>query len=123
MFKEYVSLVFQQLPNFSMYQGQPAHIAHMKVKSNMPQFFMPDELKMEILNRNALTMAHIDLGQNIGELQQKFLDNWFSFICIHNYTILTYLSTRYLTRDQKAAGLSLTSVTALCPWARMLKLA
>lgn len=54
-----------QLPNFSMYQGQPAHIAHMKVKSNMPQFFMPDELKMEILNRNALTMAHIDLGQNI----------------------------------------------------------
>ena len=70
MFKEYVWLVFQQLPNFSMYQGQPAHIAHMKVKSNMPQFFMPDELKMEILNRNALTMAHIDLGQNIGELQQ-----------------------------------------------------
>ena len=58
---------FQQLPNFSMYQGQPAHIAHMKVKSNMPQFFMPDELKMEILNRNALTMAHIDLGQNIGK--------------------------------------------------------
>ena len=56
-----------------MYQGQPAHIAHMKVKSNMPQFFMPDELKMEILNRNALTMAHIDLGQNIGKYRRYIL--------------------------------------------------
>ena len=50
-----------------MFHGPPPHIAHMKVKSNMPQFFMPDELKVEILNKSALTMAQIDLGQNIGE--------------------------------------------------------
>ncbi|XP_052793703.1 PAN2-PAN3 deadenylation complex subunit pan3-like isoform X2 [Mya arenaria] len=54
-----------QIPNFTMYQGAPPHVAHMKVKSNMPQFFMPDELKMEVLNRSAITMAQIDLGQNI----------------------------------------------------------
>jgi PAB-dependent poly(A)-specific ribonuclease subunit 3 len=49
-----------------MFHGPPPHIAHMKVKSNMPQFFMPDELKVEILNKSAVTMAQIDLGQNIG---------------------------------------------------------
>ncbi|KAL5011536.1 hypothetical protein ScPMuIL_010087 [Solemya velum] len=48
------------LPNFSMYPGLPPHIGHMKVKANMPQFYMPDELKMEILNRHALTLAQID---------------------------------------------------------------
>lgn len=50
-----------------MFHGPPPHIAHMKVKSNMPQFFMPDELKVEILNKSAITMAQIDLGQNIGK--------------------------------------------------------
>ncbi|XP_052226138.1 PAN2-PAN3 deadenylation complex subunit Pan3-like isoform X2 [Dreissena polymorpha] len=54
-----------QLPNFTMYQGPPPHVSHMKVKSNMPGFFMPDELKMEVLNRSAITMAQIDLAQNI----------------------------------------------------------
>lgn len=36
----------QQLPNFSMFPSLPPHIAHLTVKKNMPQFFMPDELKM-----------------------------------------------------------------------------
>ncbi|XP_067663719.1 PAN2-PAN3 deadenylation complex subunit pan3-like [Haliotis asinina] len=53
-----------QLPNFTMYPGLPPHIAHMKVKVNMPQFFMPDEIKMELLNRHALTLAQIDPTQN-----------------------------------------------------------
>ncbi|WAQ97728.1 PAN3-like protein [Mya arenaria] len=60
-----------QIPNFTMYQGAPPHVAHMKVKSNMPQFFMPDELKMEVLNRSAITMAQIDLGQNIDNPHHK----------------------------------------------------
>ncbi|KAL3878580.1 hypothetical protein ACJMK2_030916 [Sinanodonta woodiana] len=47
-------------PNFAMFPGIPPHVAHMKIKSNMPQFFMPDELKLEILNRQALTMAQIN---------------------------------------------------------------
>jgi len=61
------------MPNFTMYQGPPPHVAHMKVKSNMPQFFMPDELKMEILNRSAIVMAQIDLGQNMGKLLLSIL--------------------------------------------------
>ncbi|KAK3606405.1 hypothetical protein CHS0354_042055 [Potamilus streckersoni] len=47
-------------PSFAMYAGIPPHVAHMKIKSNMPQFFMSDELKLEILNRQALTMAQIN---------------------------------------------------------------
>jgi len=49
-----------------MFNGAPPHVAHMKVKSNMPSFYMPDELKMEILNKSAITMAQIDLTQNSG---------------------------------------------------------
>ncbi|KAK6172940.1 hypothetical protein SNE40_016494 [Patella caerulea] len=52
------------LPNFTMYPSIPPHIAHMKLKTNMPQFFMPDELKLQILNEHALTMAQIDQSHN-----------------------------------------------------------
>lgn len=50
-----------------MYHGPPPHVAHMKVKNNMPSFFMADELKMEMLNKSAVTMAQIDLTQNVGK--------------------------------------------------------
>ncbi|XP_041356665.1 PAN2-PAN3 deadenylation complex subunit pan3-like isoform X2 [Gigantopelta aegis] len=53
-----------QLPNFSVYPGVPPHIAHMKVKVNMPQFFMPDELKMDVLSKHSLSLAQIDHSQN-----------------------------------------------------------
>ena len=53
-----------QLPNFTMFPSLPPHIAHMTVKKNMPQFFMLNELKLDILNRHALTLAQIDLQQN-----------------------------------------------------------
>ncbi|KAK3100528.1 hypothetical protein FSP39_021365 [Pinctada imbricata] len=53
-----------QLPNFSMFPSLPPHIAHLTVKKNMPQFFMPDELKLDILNRHAMTMAQIDTTHN-----------------------------------------------------------
>ncbi|XP_064608976.1 PAN2-PAN3 deadenylation complex subunit pan3-like isoform X2 [Liolophura sinensis] len=52
------------LPNFTMFPALPPHIAHMKVKANMPQFFMPDEIKMDLLNRHALTLAQLDPEQN-----------------------------------------------------------
>ena len=54
------------LPNFSMYPGLLPHVAHMKVKSNMPSFFMPDEIKMEILNRHAMSLAQMDQEQRPG---------------------------------------------------------
>ena len=56
------------LPNFSMYPGILPHVAHMKLKSNMPSFFMPDEIKSEILNRHAMSLAQIDQEQNPGRL-------------------------------------------------------
>ncbi|XP_071125593.1 PAN2-PAN3 deadenylation complex subunit pan3-like isoform X1 [Mytilus edulis] len=52
------------IPNFTMFPSIPPHVAHMTVKKNMPQFFMCDELKMDILNRHSMTLAQIDLQQN-----------------------------------------------------------
>lgn len=54
----------QVLPSYSYYPGMPSHIAHMKVKTNMPQFFMPDEIKMELLNRHACSLLQIDPAQH-----------------------------------------------------------
>lgn len=45
------------LPDISMYPGNPSHIEHMRPKANAPSFFLPDELKMDILRRHQLTMA------------------------------------------------------------------
>ena len=39
------------MPNFTMYPGILPHVAHMKPKQNMPAFFMPEEIKMELLQR------------------------------------------------------------------------
>ena len=39
-------LFLQVMPNFTMYPGILPHVAHMRIKSNMPPFFLPDELKM-----------------------------------------------------------------------------
>lgn len=52
------------LPNFTVYPGVLPHMAHMKPKSNLPSFFMPDEIKAEMLNRHAVTLAQIDPEQN-----------------------------------------------------------
>lgn len=57
------------LPNFTMYPGILPHVAHMKLKSNMPSFFMPDEIKMEILNRHGQSLAQIDVEQHPGQSQ------------------------------------------------------
>ncbi|XP_052829530.1 PAN2-PAN3 deadenylation complex subunit pan3 isoform X1 [Octopus bimaculoides] len=66
--KEYIFHQQQQqpvvLPNYSFYPGMPSHIAHMKVKANMPQFFLPDEIKMELLNRHACSLMQIDPAQH-----------------------------------------------------------
>jgi PAB-dependent poly(A)-specific ribonuclease subunit 3 len=48
------------LPNFTVYPGLLPHIAHMKTKSNQPSFFMPDEMKMDILNKQSLTLMQMD---------------------------------------------------------------
>ena len=55
------------LPNFTMYPGILPHMAHMKPKPNMPGFFMPDEIKLEILSRHAMSLAQIDPEQSPGK--------------------------------------------------------
>ncbi|XP_064636086.1 PAN2-PAN3 deadenylation complex subunit pan3-like isoform X2 [Lineus longissimus] len=48
----------------SMYPGVPAHVAHLKPKPNMVGFGMSEEHKLEILNKQALTLMQIDPEQN-----------------------------------------------------------
>ncbi|XP_025085760.1 PAN2-PAN3 deadenylation complex subunit Pan3-like isoform X2 [Pomacea canaliculata] len=50
------------LPDFTMYNSIPSHIHHMKLKTPLQTFAMADELKMEVLNRQALAGAHVDLA-------------------------------------------------------------
>ncbi|XP_022237229.1 PAB-dependent poly(A)-specific ribonuclease subunit PAN3-like isoform X2 [Limulus polyphemus] len=45
------------MPDFTLYSGNPAHIEHMKPKANAPSFFLPDELRMDILHRRTLTLT------------------------------------------------------------------
>lgn len=45
------------VPEYQVYPGNPAHIEHMKPKANAPSFFLPDELRMDILHRQSLTLA------------------------------------------------------------------
>ncbi|ELT95021.1 hypothetical protein CAPTEDRAFT_144629, partial [Capitella teleta] len=56
-FNSHGGMVF---PNFTVYPGMLPHIAHMKPKSNQPSFFMPDEMKMELLNRQSLSLLQMD---------------------------------------------------------------
>lgn len=51
------------LPELNVYPGNPAHIEHMRPKANAPSFFLPDELRMDILRRHHLTMAEVNPEQ------------------------------------------------------------
>ncbi|XP_074649984.1 PAN2-PAN3 deadenylation complex subunit pan3-like [Tubulanus polymorphus] len=48
------------LPSLSMYPGVPPHIAHMKPRPTLASFACSEEIKMEMLNRSAVTMLQID---------------------------------------------------------------
>ncbi|CAH1776344.1 unnamed protein product [Owenia fusiformis] len=48
-----------QVP-YNMYPGALPHVAHMKLKSNIPSFSMPDEIKMDILNKHTLILQTMD---------------------------------------------------------------
>ncbi|KAG8186382.1 hypothetical protein JTE90_026800 [Oedothorax gibbosus] len=45
------------MPDVNVYSGNPAHIEHMRLKANAPSFFLPDELRMDILHRHHLALA------------------------------------------------------------------
>ncbi|XP_067134771.1 PAN2-PAN3 deadenylation complex subunit pan3 isoform X3 [Centruroides vittatus] len=56
------------MPDFHIYSGNPAHIEHLKPKANAPSFFLPDELRMDILHRHSLTMAQANPEQYSEEI-------------------------------------------------------
>ena len=51
-----------------MYHSMPPHVAYMKPKPNAPTFFVSEELKMDIYNKQAASMAQVDPGENPGKL-------------------------------------------------------
>lgn len=51
------------LPDYHVYPGNPSHIEHMRPKANAPSFFLPDELRMDILHRLSLSMAQANVEQ------------------------------------------------------------
>lgn len=51
----------QTFPPYTMYSGVPAFIAHMKLRDNgQNSFFMPDDLKMEILSKQLDVLSVVD---------------------------------------------------------------
>ncbi|CAG5115090.1 unnamed protein product, partial [Candidula unifasciata] len=64
------------LPSFCVYPAMPAHVVHLRMKSSVPQYFAPDELKMDILNRHVLTMMQTDPASPIGVDLPSEVDNY-----------------------------------------------
>nr|XP_053639805.1 PAN2-PAN3 deadenylation complex subunit pan3-like isoform X1 [Cherax quadricarinatus]XP_053639806.1 PAN2-PAN3 deadenylation complex subunit pan3-like isoform X1 [Cherax quadricarinatus]XP_053639807.1 PAN2-PAN3 deadenylation complex subunit pan3-like isoform X1 [Cherax quadricarinatus] len=54
------ALVF---PPYHILPPTPAHVHHLRAPNNTPHFFMGDELRNEILERHAITLAHVDPEQ------------------------------------------------------------
>ncbi|XP_069188312.1 PAN2-PAN3 deadenylation complex subunit pan3 isoform X3 [Procambarus clarkii] len=54
------SLVF---PPYHILPATPPHVHHLRAPNNTPHFFMGDELRNEILDRHAMTLAHVDPEQ------------------------------------------------------------
>ncbi|KAK2168696.1 hypothetical protein LSH36_15g19075 [Paralvinella palmiformis] len=52
------------LPNFTMFTSILPHVAHMKPRAHQPSFFMPDELKLDILNKHAISLMQVDQEHN-----------------------------------------------------------
>ena len=51
------------LPNFHVAPPTPAHIHHLRTPTNAPHFFVQDELKKKLLERQTMAMAHVSPDQ------------------------------------------------------------
>lgn len=54
------TLVF---PPYHVLPPTPAHVHHLRAPANAPHFFMGDELRQHLLEKHALTLAHVDHEQ------------------------------------------------------------
>lgn len=48
------------LPNYSVYTGTPSYVANLKLRTHVPNFMAENELKMELLRRQHISLAQID---------------------------------------------------------------
>uniref|UniRef100_T1JCH4 PAN2-PAN3 deadenylation complex subunit PAN3 n=1 Tax=Strigamia maritima TaxID=126957 RepID=T1JCH4_STRMM len=120
------------LPNFHMFPGTPAHVAHMNPKANAPSFFMPDDLRIDVLHRHNLLMAQVDPEQfpgvrltntkcmalvdmwkklqhsNIVQLREVFTTKAFgehSVVFVHDYhPAAETMMARHFTGGNQASG-------------------
>ena len=75
-------------PPYNLYPGPLPHLQHMRPKSNAPSFFLADEIKAELLHRQALTLVQLDPSLNTGTLfsrmgsllQYRHLTYWDSWV-------------------------------------------
>lgn len=58
------TLVF---PPYHVLPPTPTHVHHLRAPANAPHFFMGDELRQYLLEKHALTLAHVDPEQFPGE--------------------------------------------------------
>ena len=64
------TLVF---PPYHVLPPTPAHVHHLRAPANAPHFFMGDELRQHLLEKHALTLAHVDPEQFPGESRIVFV--------------------------------------------------
>lgn len=53
--------------SYQVYPGTPNHILSLKARGGASSFFINDDIRMDILNRNALTLMHPDPEQFSGK--------------------------------------------------------
>ncbi|XP_030836314.1 PAN2-PAN3 deadenylation complex subunit pan3-like isoform X2 [Strongylocentrotus purpuratus] len=52
------------LPTFHVYPSTPAHVDYMKRNVNGPSFFMDEEFKIDVLNKQAQALTQLDLAEH-----------------------------------------------------------
>ncbi len=49
------------MPNYSAYTGTPSYIANTKLRSHVPNFLAESELKLELLKRQHISLAQVNI--------------------------------------------------------------
>ena len=70
------------LPTYNIAPPTPAHIHHLRTPTNAPHFFVQDDLKRQLLERQTLAMAQVPVDQYTGSLACIM-----SMFCIWNFIL------------------------------------
>lgn len=72
--------------SYQVYPGTPSHIATLKVRGGTSSYFITEDTRIEILNRNALTLLQTDPEQFPGIFSMSFLFTYFyNHNCINGF--------------------------------------